>query len=663
MSILTGVIMLKLKARKLLNYSTEQLWDMLTGNFILVFDNGEEIETNARETIYSSYGWDFFRQFPQTELTPRHHLRTVIGKGRITSGTHLKLFGNCLWDAHDTVVQSFADPVQFRDDLARMAYTLTNKLYNDAVVKLSEYVNSMDILDFVNICSHPVIKKANDEVKPTQESIDETYKTISHTIHNDPTLSKNALVLCVRSKIANEGQVMQCIGPRGFLSEINSEIFKTPILRGYAHGFRTLHDSMLDSRSAAKALYYAKVPLEKVEYFNRRSQLVSQTIRNLHHGDCGTQSYMLCTIEEDELPQYAGSYYLDEETNSLKVITAKCKHLIGKIIKKRAVHHCNVNDPYGVCSTCYGQLSLSIPANTNLGQINCTYLNGTMTQLILSTKHLDGSSVVSVIELGQDERKYMTISEDGSSYMLHPDLGNLAVVKLKATPKAMKNITDINNVASIEALHVSHYTELREINITTIGSHAVETSVTLDIGLEHRQGSFTFEFLQHIKKKGWTFDEKGNYIFDLEGWDWNKSFIKLPMRQHNMLDFGLSVAKQLEATVRDIPHRENVQSPDAAVIALFKNINSKLKVNISIVEVIAYASMVISTTRNNYGLPRPGMPYSLGIMQMTMAGRSLSAALAYERHAKLILSPASFNYTNRPDHPMDAIICPEILNK
>lgn len=653
--------MLEIKARNLLKFSTTELWDILTGDFMLVFDDGQKLLTNDKEVIYSSYGWDYHRLFGNVPLLFKHHVKSVIKESLISASTHLDLFGSCLWDAYDLNVHNYPDHVQFRDDLAKKSYELTNELYNDAVLRLSEYVTSLDILDYVAACNNPVIKKANEEVKPTQASIDQTYAIIKDTLQTDPVLSKNALASAVRSGIANIGQVLQSIGPRGFLSEINSEVFKTPILRGYVHGFRTMYETMIDSRSAAKALYYAKVPLKKVEYFNRRSQLVSQTVRNLHHGDCGTTNYMLCTIEEDELPMYAGSNYLDETTNTLKVIKATDKHLIGKIIKKRAVHHCAHPDPYGICSTCYGELSLSIPANTNIGQINCTYLNSTITQLVLSTKHLDGSSIVSVIDLGGEELKYLCISKDGSAYLFHHDLSNMPVVKLVVSPKAMKNITDINVTPNVDSLHITHYTEISEILIKTIGAKGVESEQLLSIGLPHRLGSFSYEMLNYIKRKNWTFDDRGNYVFDLDDWDYNKPFVQLPMRQHNMLDFGLSVAKQLESTVNEIPFRENIISPDTAVISLFKNINSKLKVNISIVEVVAYATMVVSTTRNNYGLPKPGTPYSLGIMPLTMAGRSLSAALAYERHAKLIMSPASFIYDNRPDHPMDAIVCPEAL--
>jgi hypothetical protein len=44
----------------MLQNSTEELIERLSGSFILVFDDGELV-TNYKETIYSSFIWDYHR--------------------------------------------------------------------------------------------------------------------------------------------------------------------------------------------------------------------------------------------------------------------------------------------------------------------------------------------------------------------------------------------------------------------------------------------------------------------------------------------------------------------------------------------------------------------------------------------------------------------------
>lgn len=54
----------RLHARTILGLSVEDTWNSLAGPFIIVFDNGEEITTNHKETIYSRYFWEMHNQYP-----------------------------------------------------------------------------------------------------------------------------------------------------------------------------------------------------------------------------------------------------------------------------------------------------------------------------------------------------------------------------------------------------------------------------------------------------------------------------------------------------------------------------------------------------------------------------------------------------------------------
>ena len=53
--------MLTIQARQLLQYSTQELSEALTGEFKIVFEDGVELQTNAAQTLYSSHIWDLLR--------------------------------------------------------------------------------------------------------------------------------------------------------------------------------------------------------------------------------------------------------------------------------------------------------------------------------------------------------------------------------------------------------------------------------------------------------------------------------------------------------------------------------------------------------------------------------------------------------------------------
>jgi hypothetical protein len=125
-----------------------------------------------------------------------------------------------------------------------------------------------------------------------------------------------------------------------------------------------------------------------------------------------------------------------------------------------------------------------------------------------------------------------------------------------------------------------------------------------------------------------------------------------------MSDHSRDIAQMLESSVDKLQERDKNASPDAALVDLFDLVNEKLTVNVAVLDVVLYANMVTSMEDHDYSMPKPGTPAGLGIMKLTMAGRSLSATMAYEGHREVITDPLSYVEHNRLDHPMDGVLMP-----
>jgi hypothetical protein len=91
---------------------------------------------------------------------------------------------------------------------------------------------------------------------------------------------------------------------------------------------------------------------------------------------------------------------------------------------------------------------------------------------------------------------------------------------------------------------------------------------------------------------------------------------------------------------------------------LFELVNSKLNVNIALLEVIIYAAMVKNAAEGDYGLARNSPNRTLGVSKQTLVNRSLSAAYAYEKQTMTLSDPASFFNKNRPDSIFDVFVAP-----
>lgn len=550
--------MLKLSARKILSYQTGDLFNKLKGDFVLVFDDGE-IVTNSRETIYSSYIWDFHRRYNQTPLLVKHHVQFYNSNKRVGASTHLNIINAALWSVYDAYVASAQDKTQLLDDLAKFAYEISNNIYNDLTYALEGYVTSLDITDFIAITKHPDLVKALDEMPETQKGIDGVYDLIKK-LFKSKEFENNPLVHAVNSGIANMGQALQCVGPRGFLTDIDSNIFRNPIKRGFVQGIRDAHDMMIETRSAAKSLIFSTSPLQQAEYFSRRQQFICQNVRHLHHGDCGSTHYLEWRVrparysndeesidinERDEalthryqsdLDTICGKYYLDEDTNTLKTVLVTDTHLIGKTIKLRSpIAGCNHPDPFGICETCYGETALAIPANSNLGHATCVSMTAVVGQSILSTKHFDGSSVVEGIVLKPHEKRYLSALTNSSTYNFADSLKNKSNKLIIKASDAL-GLTDVTLVDSVNKLSLARISEFEEISLAITGSKDTEF-VTLNLSINDRCPSFTYEMLAYIKKKGWLITDDGNYVIDLDEWDYSKPFAVLPLRHYNMTSF------------------------------------------------------------------------------------------------------------------------------
>ncbi len=687
-------------ARTFLNYTTAQLWSLVTGRMVLKFDDGEEKEISFMDLLQSSYGWEYHRRFKNTPLLSKHLASFVIKDGRLGPGTHLKQLGNCINSAHDAYITdrnqrmvtldngSQMEIEDFKDALCLMETEATNEIYNDYVTRLGEFAMSVDPVEAFQLMHHPQIEQANNALpylyksleekiqerqflmKEGQKLINHAHKVVHDVMWHDPIGKLNPISELVRSGLINESQTLQCLSARGYLTDINSDLFTHPILVGYMHGMRSAHDTLIESRSASKSLIFTKDPLRAAEYFSRRLQLVSFNVQNLHHGDCGSTEYMHVAMRDvqldgdgkvatkSDLETFEGKLYMDDD-GTLKPITPGDKSLLGRMLKLRTVRKCCHPDPVGVCSTCVGEMATFIPRGTNIGHAACVTLASKSSQNVMSVKHNDGNADVESISLSPHYRAFFKISMDGNSYMLEPKI-QAVKPKLVIPVAKVNNLSDIFLPKSVEELNIARVTQLTDIALLTYpgGPDQVPEITPMMVALGNRLASFTHPMLDYIKTHGWTIDVKGNYVVDLEHWDYQNAIMSLPMKHANMSDHSKELADMLESTVTELRARDKEVNPSAFMLEFHDLVNKKLSVNFAVNEIVVYGAMIVSAEENNYGLPKPWTKEGLGVKDVTMMMRSLSAEMAHESHYQVLYNPASYIHTNRMPHPFDGLLMP-----
>jgi hypothetical protein len=635
-----------MKARDLVHMSREELWSLPDGKLTLTFDDGK-VETTTRRTIFCAYLWSIHRAYPKTPLLKHHHM----GMERLTGQTSLTLLSKIY---RDWFYSHLDDSTVSREDVWRLMYDTTNEIYNDFIQRCDSYVSTMSILDFVDVLDSPEIYEANTSVVATQKSIDATYDAIKHALDTDKNLSGNAIAEASRSKMLDIKQISQCIGPRGYVTEIDSTIYKQPITVGYATGMRKLYDSMIESRSAAKALMFAKDPLAKCEYFNRKMQLVAQVVETLVPGDCGSQHHMPWTVESSELEMMEGIHYV--ENGQVKAISARDNHLIGQTLNLRTPFGCVLNDRQSICEVCYGETGYSLPYGTVVGHVAAISIGEKTSQLVLSTKHVDGSSKVDDIQLGETYAEYLVTGAEDNVLRLNTNLKGKKI-KIVISAENAKSLPDIYRINNLDDINVARITEMKDVTFK-IGDENDEDGmyeITVPVSMGSRLGSLTPEMLYYVKEYGTTLDEKGDYIIDLENWDIGLSMFELPLKHINMLDFQ----DQVESVIFSVDKKNGLHKfddPTEAIKSLLALVTSKLKINLSHIMTMAYSVSCVDAKNNDFRLPRGGEDFGFVTLNEIMVNRSLGAMMAFEQQNKAFLRPETFIVKDPPRHPMDSML-------
>lgn len=667
--------MKRIRARDLLGYSTADLWNTICQPFIIVFDDGTAIETTDRELLYSSYFWDFHRKYPNTPLLPHHHVSYVLKGKALTSKTHIELIGLIYWD----VVETYQlNTPRERDSLTRMVYEVTNTLYVDLSYRAEAYVVSIDILDFLNVTHHPEIKSAMDNLSYGnpgmscdfgRSTIDDAYKKILDVLNNAPELENNALARSMRAKMVNANQVLQCVGPRGFLTHVDGMVMPVPVLSSYTSGMRTLYDATAESCSAAKALYFSESPLQDSEYFARRLQLTCMPIERLYIGDCGSKDYMAWyvkpPIESNGRQVYAGDLkfmvgkqYFDEASNQLRTISTNDTHLYKRTILLRNVFGCKHPDPHAVCSVCFGKLSENVTPEANLGHVCAATMTRQTSQSVLSTKHLDASSKSEPIVLNEAGKAFFTVGGSGNTFMLRKETVT-DKVQMVVSQEEAPGLTDIHVVINVDDINPARITEVEYVTFMVTNKEGETHPIQVCVSQNGRYAMFTSDFLKYLKVHRWQQDARGNFIFDFSHWDFTKPVMTLPEMEYSFALHSHQIAEIIESRMKEIGERMKPESPAATLSELFDLVNSKLNVNLALLEVILYATMIANGEVDDFGLARNSPTRSLGVADMTLRNRSLSAAYAYEKQLMLITDPRSFFKLGRPDSVFDAFVAPK----
>lgn len=643
----------QINAADILHLTEDQMFELEHDIFELCFYDGT-IETTKERTIWSWLLWDIHRQYPDTPLSVNHH----IGQRNLTPMTHAKMLSIIKTDCKNL----YQDPSMAYSNmmsLNRVVHSSFNNMYNVLTFRLQEYVFSISSVDIIRVLNNPRVKAINDTLDAssnvTAPQIDRAHDNIEKILMSDPDLISNPLAIAARNGLVKSRQLLQCISARGFMSEVNGQNFKTPMLTSYSTGTTTLAAYAMDSRTASISAFSQESTMRSLQYQNRSFQILNSDIRTIHHVDCGTTKTTELFVDTmNKLEQFVGMYHLVNDQWTL-IDTLDIK-LLNKPLRVRTIVNCIYPDRHGFCSKCFGELATSMIDGDKVGQQISAHVQAKLSQGALSVKHFTSNSIDSLYVLPELASKYFaTHPTKHTQIMVNPLLINSEGYIIFDSDE-VENINNLQSPESIASVSINRFTKITTVKVEyPVGD--VINGVVVDIESGTKTAALTKEALLYLLDNKWVVDDYGNYKVSMENWDVMKPIFQVPRKKADTVLAG----KRFDSFLKGVPSRGKGENDSIksftnfgdALVAFQDLTIEHIPMRVSHMQVMMYGLLAADPADNDYRLPDP-LKRETGVFvsfRDKLNNGNIAVAMSYERQGSILRDPAS--YTNRKRSPSD----------
>ena len=647
--------------------------NLKTDTYIRFEDNVVEL-AKARHLIVFRYLMDFVMEF-HIPITSDLWIDRHLSNGVITQKTYLKMYSAIYKKVATTHVATSEDMNIIITMFRRMYETMgvvNSELLKD-IVAHSVAVEATDILE-IQFHDDLLLAIADASRNPSNTTVKYTYEVL-HRIMTAETYSDNVIRLFYLSGVVSLGQLRQLLGSRGYVTEIDSSIFNTPMTNSFALGFKGIYDAAIESRAGAKALYLSGTAIQNSEYMARELQLAIMVVESVVIGSCDNPTYVdyyvrprevNATGEEvykGDLTNIVGKYYLTVEGEE-KVVTSSSTELNGTFIRMRVATYCSLPNKKHICSKCLGDISYSIMPSQNLGHITSIHGSAMITQALLSTKHLLATATSAVVNMSAIAKKYFMVKA-GEMVMFKANVINKKTknVYIKIEQREAWGLSTASKVNDILSINVNKVSRLTSMTLVIEGKNDnVEVEIPLKIGSRHAM--LSLEAISYIITNGYKTPDENTYLIDINDFDPKK-----PLLVYDKVEFDFkALTTEFKRLLKTREYKKvngvmrSEYTPHILVQKLFELVNNKLSVNIAIFEVMVYAFTARDITGRNYDLGRNSKHRDVVGFKEAINYRSIGASYDWDDLKSKVLDPMSFAEENRVAHPMDVFFKPnEVL--
>lgn len=630
--------------------------------FSVELKSGETFETNTGRMEVSSTFWSLFENFKRLEAKPAHFIQTYIISNRDIENIN-NAFIRDIYDSYEA--SEFC-----KEELWLLLDRVSTNIYNMVIDEYPEYVGGYSSPEFNELYQYPPIKEVRDAILPNPKSISTSQKKVIKILLTDDNLKYHPIVIDLRTSSVKMEQFLQIILVRGFNTDIDSHIYRKPILANYFKGITDPAEVMMESTLAAKALLFQDGPLKQTEYANRRLQLSAAHEDLLITGDCGQTANNVVEVTEARFKGLLGMMYLLD--GKLTPLREEDLHVIDTSLTFRMPHSCGYRDKQCVCSTCYGELSHSIPYGTNIGVTASTNTISVVSQSVLKVKHSEDSTDIESIVLTEAEQDFVALNETGEHIHVTDDVKlTKGVIVLNARARGKDSNASMIPIVTPDmvedGIDVSKLTQFEKItfNIPRTDGSGRSDSYHVTVSRGMRKSYLTNVFIRYILANDFKVEDDGKYYISLEHWNTDLPVLELPRQHLNMRDFASEVVTFIQSSKSNasarhlgtLPQLSHYDQPTEALVDLYDLVTSKISVHMSHLSVLLLSMMVRRGNVTDYSTPPITEPTQFARYEDIMSKRSLGGLFAYEKGAaQMNRRLEQYLNNDRPPHFLDGAL-------
>lgn len=630
--------------------------------FDVILRTGERFVTDTAKMEVSSTLWKLYSNFKRLKAKPEHFFHTIP----ISNKNIDDILSTIITDIYDEYkVDEFC-----KEELWKILDEISTDIYAVAVVDYSAYVRGYGTIEFNELYQHPKFKEIRESIKPTPSGIMAAQKALIKVIRTEASIRYHPIIMDLNSGCIKMEQFLQIILVRGFNTDVDSHIYKYPILGNYFKGITDPAEVMMESTLAAKALIFQDAPLKQTEYANRRIQLSAGHVDLLIAGDCGAKPSNEVLVTRERFDGLLGFYYQDG--NQERPLRQRHVDKIGQTLTFRMPHSCRFRDKQSICEACYGELSHSIPYGSNLGVIGSANTISTVSQSVLKVKHSEDSTDIEDIVLTEAEKDFIRLGEEGEGIYVTEDVIRKKVrLVLNARARNKEINASMIPIITLESIkgegNVSKLTQFDTVTFAVDNEDPtkkpMQYHVTVSRGV--RKSFLTAKFLRYILMGGFRVEDDGKYYIELDKWNPNDPVFELPRQHLNMRDFASEVVTFVQSSKSNVssrhlgtlPQLNQYNDPTEGLMDLYDLVKTKVDTHTAHLSVVMLSMMINRDDTLDYHTPPVGVPVTFAKYEELMNRRSIGGLFAFKGGARQMNSNIEqYLSTDRPPHFLDAAL-------